>query len=165
MNKIIIAVIVLIVLIGAVAFYPNTSKKENSVGNENSVSNENVPNTNAEQNVISAGNTDEGSKEYTIKITNSGYEPSTLEIAQGDKVTWVSEADELNWPASAMHPTHKIYPDSGIEKCGTSEETDIFDACKGLQKGENWSFTFNNKGEWAYHDHINVRMFGKIIVK
>ena len=58
-----------------------------------------------------------------------------------------------------MHPTHAIYPESG--GCIGSK----FDACKGLKEGESWSFTFNEKGTWNYHDHFDVSKFGKIIVE
>src|SRR3989344_4210357 len=69
-----------------------------------------------------------------------------------------------HWPASAMHPTHTVYSGSGIEKCGTSEEGNIFDACRGLKQDESWSFTFNEKGEWNYHDHLTTGLYGKAIV-
>ena len=69
---------------------------------------------------------------YTVEITLSGFSPKTLTINKGDTVTWVNKLSRQSWPASAVHPTHKSYPGSGIEKCGTSEENQIFDACSGL---------------------------------
>ena len=107
-----------------------------------------------------------GSTEHIIKITADGFSPSTLTINQGDEVTWTNEDTKDSWPASAQHPTHTAYPGSGIEKCGTSEQSTIFDACHGLKPGGSWSFTFNEKGTWSYHDHINFPgPFGKIIVQ
>ena len=105
------------------------------------------------------------SKAYAVEITESGYVPATLTIKQGDTVTWANKTSTENWPASAMHPTHEKYPGSSITKCGTAEESGIFDACKGIPEGGSYSFTFNEKGEWGYHEHINVKMFGKIIVE
>ena len=64
-----------------------------------------------------------------------------------------------------MHPTHKVYPGSDIEKCGTAEESNIFDACRGLKEGESYEFTFNEKGSWRYHDHLNIKNTGSIIVE
>lgn len=100
----------------------------------------------------------------TVTITANGYEPKTVTIAKGGTVTWVNNTDTPNWPASAKHPTHEVYPGSSITKCGTAEQSTIFDACKGLGKGESYSFTFNNAGEWAYHNHVNAKQFGKVIV-
>lgn len=100
----------------------------------------------------------------TVTITESSYEPKTVTILKGGTVTWVNNTDSPNWPASAKHPAHTVYPGSDITKCGTAEQGAIFDACKGLAKGESFSFTFNNAGEWAYHDHVNANMFGKVIV-
>lgn len=99
-----------------------------------------------------------------VSITANGYEPQTVSILKGGTVTWTNSTDSPNWPATAKHPTHTVYPGSGIEKCGSLEESTIFDACRGLAKGESYSFTFNNAGEWAYHDHVNAKMFGKVIV-
>lgn len=101
-------------------------------------------------------------KEYMIIITDSGYSPQALEVKRGEKVTWVNRGSSSNWPASAMHPTHRVYPGSGIEKCGTEEK--IFDSCRGLNGGESWSFTFNEKGNWNYHNHLNSGMHGSILV-
>jgi len=99
-----------------------------------------------------------------IEMTSSGFSPATLNIKQGDKVTFVNKDSSAHWPASAMHPTHTVYPGSDIKKCGTNEERNIFDACNDIPPGESWSFTFNEKGNWGYHDHLSASLFGKIIV-
>lgn len=100
-----------------------------------------------------------------IEITSYGFSPSELEINQGEEVTWINKDSAKHWPASAMHPTHKVYPNSDIKKCGTDEQGVIFDSCKGLVNEESWSFVFNEKGTWSYHDHISSGKFGKIVVK
>ncbi|GIW65725.1 MAG: hypothetical protein KatS3mg094_244 [Candidatus Parcubacteria bacterium] len=103
--------------------------------------------------------------EVIIRITNNGFEPKEVEITKGTKVTWVNESSKPSWPASAVHPTHRVYPSSGIEKCGTPEQAKIFDVCRGLNKGESWFFVFNEVGEWYYHDHLNPSFTGEIVVK
>jgi len=104
-------------------------------------------------------------QEVIIKITSNGFEPKEVEISKGTKVTWLNEQSNPSWPASAVHPTHEVYPGSSIKKCGTPEQDKIFDACRGLKQGESWSFVFNEVGEWYYHDHLNPSQTGKIIVK
>lgn len=119
--------------------------------------------------VTNNGGGDNGGSEltvgnFTVEITANGYEPRELTIKKGSRVTWVNKTSTPNWPASAMHPTHEKYPGSSITKCGTAEQGGIFDACKNLSQGESWSFTFNELGAWAYHDHVEAKKFGKITV-
>src|SRR3989344_6050840 len=102
---------------------------------------------------------------HMITITDDGYSPQQITVKQGDTVRWVNEGATLDWPASAQHPTHTTYPGSGIEKCGTSEAQNIFDACHALENGDSYSFTFTERGTWAYHDHVAAKMFGRIVVE
>jgi len=106
-----------------------------------------------------------GGQEVIVEIASTGFNPQTVTINKGDTVTWVNLDTAPHWPASAMHPTHKIYPGSDIQKCGTAEEPNIFDACRELGPEETYSFTFNQVGEWNYHDHKNPSLFGKVIVQ
>lgn len=100
-----------------------------------------------------------------ITITSSGFSPSTLTINKGDTVTFVNQGSSSSWPASNVHPTHTSYPGSSIQKCGTAEANNIFDACHGLRKGESYSFTFNDVGSWRYHDHLRPSSGGTIVVR
>lgn len=99
------------------------------------------------------------SSEATVKITADGFEPKLLTVKAGTTVTFVNEDSNKHWPASAMHPTHNVYPESG--GCIGSK----FDACKGLAQGESFSFTFDEKGSWNYHDHLRASTTGKIVVE
>lgn len=119
--------------------------------------------TNAEQITPVAEDTTIPTSDPVVKITSSGFSPKTLTVKAGTTVTFVNEDSNKHWPASAMHPTHTLYPGSGIDKCGTGEE--IFDACRGLAKGESFSFNFNEKGSWKYHDHLSVSSTGTIVVE
>lgn len=98
-------------------------------------------------------------QDNTIEITASGFNPGTLTINAGETVTWINKGSSQAWPASAVHPTHKSYPETG--GCLGSK----FDACKRLKQGETYSFTFNQKGTWSYHDHLNSGSIGTIIVQ
>lgn len=102
---------------------------------------------------------------YMVEITSTGFVPKTLVIVAGDTITFVNKDSAPHWPASNMHPVHNTYPGSGLKKCGTDEQSTIFDACKGLEEGEEFTFTFNAKGTWPYHDHLHVSTAGVIIVK
>lgn len=95
---------------------------------------------------------------HEVVQTDAGYSPKTLTIKKGSTVTFKNETKEASWTASAIHPTHGAYPTAG----GCLGST--FDACKGIQPGSSWSFTFDAVGSWGYHDHLNPSHFGKIIV-
>ncbi len=99
----------------------------------------------------------------TVVITAEGFSPATVEINAGDAINFVNKDSATHWPASAQHPTHKIYPETG--GCVGSK----FDACKPLASEEGFTFTFYQKGEWNYHDHLNCctdsRFFGKVTVR
>ncbi|MDP3734260.1 MAG: hypothetical protein Q8R37_03445 [Nanoarchaeota archaeon] len=105
------------------------------------------------------------SQTHTVEIKNDGFQPQSVTITVGDTVSFVNKNTVSHWPASAVHPTHTAYPGSDITKCSTSEKEMIFDACAPLKAEDSWSFIFTEKGSWKYHDHLNPRFTGTIIVE
>jgi len=103
--------------------------------------------------------------ENVVEITSSGFSPKTVIINAGETITFINKDDVKHWPASNVHPTHTTYPGSSIQKCGSADESNIFDACAGLDTGEEYSFTFDRKGNWPYHDHLHPSINGVITVK
>ncbi|MCH7605085.1 hypothetical protein IID24_03815 [Patescibacteria group bacterium] len=103
--------------------------------------------------------------QFTLVYGDFGYSPAELTVGIGDTVMFRNESSRTFWPASDIHPTHAIYPGSGIQKCGTSTAEDIFDACEALEPGETWTFTFGDEGFWSYHNHRFSSHKGVIIVK
>ena len=99
-----------------------------------------------------------------IRYVDGRYVPDTVHISVGQEVVWVNESDVLFWPASNIHPTHAAYPGSGIQKCYTSEKDTVFDACEATGSGSRYSFVFNTAGKWRFHDHIDPRASGTVIV-
>ena len=108
----------------------------------------------------------EKSESHIIKIypSESWIYPRLLRIKQGDTVVFVNQGSETHWIASNPHIGHDAYPGSNIDKCGTVEESNIFDSCKGINPGEDYTFTFYEKGTWKYHDHLRASISGTIIV-
>lgn len=102
---------------------------------------------------------------HIVRMTASGFSPASITIKKGDTVQFINNDTRDWWPASAMHPTHTVYPGSDIKKCSTVEQAGIFDACKGIAAGASWSFTFNSVGSWGYHDHLQASMRGTIVVE
>ncbi len=101
--------------------------------------------------------------EAVVEITASGFNPATVTVAAGGSVTWVNKDTARHWPASAVHPTHRVYPQS-TGACPAIGGSD-FDACKGLQPDEDYTFTFAERGSWKYHDHLNLQLTGTVVVE
>ncbi len=101
----------------------------------------------------------------TIQYADGEYVPDVVHISVGGRVVWVNEdAERSFWPASNIHPTHAAYPGSSIKKCGTDAGEMLFDACEAMDTGSVYSFQFNEAGEWRFHDHINPRATGTVLV-
>lgn len=94
-----------------------------------------------------------------ISYDGKAYSPATIDVKKGDLVMFVNKGTTEMWPASAMHPTHAVYPTTG----GCIGST--FDACAGTPAGGSWSFVFDQAGAWKYHDHLNPGVRGTVNVK
>ncbi|GIU68236.1 MAG: hypothetical protein KatS3mg001_086 [Candidatus Pacearchaeota archaeon] len=164
----VVVLVVLAVLIVFLTRGPSPSEKE--LGNQISGPGTIMAGEEVEQGTSTKGESSGTSSgtdtaKNVVEITPSGFSPSVLTIKKGERVTWINKAGRESWPASAIHPTHRVYPGSDINKCGTSEESLIFDACRGIPPGESWSFTFNEVGSWKYHDHLQASVTGTIVVE
>jgi plastocyanin len=112
---------------------------------------------------IIAAHTTEG-REVVVHMDAQGFDPSKVTINQGDKVIFENIGTESRWPASNIHPTHRSYPESDIQICGTPQAGAAFDACDGVLPGGTFEFVFVHAGQWPFHDHINPQLKGSITV-
>jgi plastocyanin len=90
-------------------------------------------------------------KKYEIAFTAGGFAPAVLSIVVGDTVAFVNKSSESFWPASNDHPTHTAYPE--------------FDAKAEIAAGKTYEFVFMNPGAWGYHNHLDSKMMGVVVVK
>lgn len=163
MNKYFIYVIlVVIIMAGGYFYYAGTQKsQEMSIGGSVAPLPPQMPAQMPESEIMPgqmAGGMPEAQmmtpmipgNNYTVEIIDNQFRPAVLRIKKGDSVTWVNKMSVSSWPASAIHPTHDVYPEKG--GCIAS----AFDACHGLKTGESWGFIFNQVGQWKYHDHLNA---------
>ncbi|MBN8531306.1 MAG: hypothetical protein J0L97_05535 [Alphaproteobacteria bacterium] len=98
-------------------------------------------------------------KEHFIQVVSDYknmrmvFEPPSLSIKKGDKVTWVNQADE----------SHNMvtYPD-GFPKGAQGFVSPYLE-----KKGEKWSHTFTNEGTYQYHciPHVMMGMRGTVTVE
>ena len=78
-----------------------------------------------------------------IVIQNFAFEPSTLTVKPGTKVTWVNRDDEPH----------------------TATATDKSFNSKTLENGDRFSTEFNAPGTYKYYCALHPKMTGQIIVK
>lgn len=136
------AVIVGIVLL----FFLITSSDSNSEQTNTAVTVNNERKDNSKEPAFK-----EDSDPLTVEYTNNGFFPEILSIKKNEVVTFINRSSRSMWIASNRHPVHTIYPE--------------FDQKSVSKTGEEYSFKFDRIGEWKYHDHINPRAGGLVIVE
>ena len=156
MSKILLVVVGVIVLGGGAYYYFQSSYESGTVEETSSVLEDN-----------SESNEGGAVQANVIVYSDSGFSPAELTVKKGDTVIFRNEVMRDVWPATAIHPSHTVYPGSSIQKCFNeeSEKSILFDACEGFGEGEEWSFTFNEVGDWKYHDHLRTAHWGSVIVE
>lgn len=166
MRQLIFLVVVVIILVGVVVFLFSSGTIESPEPSPSS-SQTPTPTMEALSPTLSPSPsvTPTVSQKVTVTYSNSGYSPSTVTIKQGDFVVFENDNSKMMWTASAVHPTHRVYPDSGIHLCGTQTLVTNFDACRGYASGESWEFKFDTEGTWRYHNHLQANHGGTIIVE
>lgn len=102
--------------------------------------------------------------EHDVIYNSKGFSPAVTTIKKGDIVKWISQTGGDLRIASNPHPTHTDYPGTNATKCGTPDGANMFDSCKSIKMGENWTFVFDNAGTWKYHNHMNPKDTAKIVV-
>lgn len=103
--------------------------------------------------------------ETVVTYTDNGFTPNTVTVNSGDSVKFVNESSNSMWIASAVHPTHAAYDGTSLDDHCEDGVSSSFDSCDQIPSGEDWNFTFNQEGEWNYHDHTNAGNTGTIIVE
>ncbi len=107
------------------------------------------PKTRAKLELLSGGAINE--EVYDVLVLSDGFSPKIITVPLGATVRWPNKSNGASWAASDPHPTHTLYPG--------------FDAKRGFQTGEAFSFVFTKVGRWEYHDHLDPVKTGFIIVK
>lgn len=94
---------------------------------------------------------DDTESSITVVYTDDGFIPNTIEIIKGETVEFKNQSSLPMWVATNDHPAHNILP--------------TFDQFTTSAFGESWHYTFDQPGEWIYHDHVNASMEGVVVVK
>jgi len=161
MKQFLTALVIVIILVGGYFLWQSSASAPSESDTGTPVSNlMPVPGSDTPEMVVGGG--DDASEEpVVVSNTDAGFSPSSVTIKKGQAVRFVNNSSKEDvWPASAVHPTHSVYPEKSDADCLGSS----FDACKGLKPGESWEFTFNSMGEWKFHDHLHPSKFGSVTV-
>lgn len=170
MKALVIIVIVLVVL-GGVWFFMNRDKNANTntTTNTNTASTQLNTNTTASVNVNTSAtvnsNTNTGSNlnantnatttsGQAVSVTSSGFQPRSVTISVGGKVTWTNADSSSHYIAPDNHPSHTKY-------AGTWDD----DGSGQISAGQSYSQTFTTAGSYTYHDHLNSGLTGTVIVQ
>lgn len=105
-----------------------------------------------------------GAEKKIIYDTN-GFSPRALTIKAGGTVVWRNQSSSKMWVASGLHPSHKAYDGTSLQQHCPDTDNMALDQCAGGQQGESWSFKFDKKGIWEYHNHLKPSDTGKITVE
>ena len=161
MNKTVLWVLALVIIAGGWFLYSSTPAQEAGETGESvegDTASQQVPAADAAVNVTATVGVNVPAE--VITFTDNGFVPSTVTVKKGQTVRWANNSGAKVWPASAVHPSHAVYPQKSASDCLGSS----FDACRGLAQGESWDFTFNYVGEWKFHNHLNASQWGAVTV-
>ncbi len=137
MNKINILLVLILglIIIGAYLFFKPQTKQQDQIQ---------TPVVQATStNIVAPGNKAQ-TQTLNISLINFAFSPNTLNINIGDTVIWTNNDSA----------PHQIKGDSLTSISGTA-----------MNKGQTYSFTFNDIGTFNYHCAIHPSMKGIITVK
>lgn len=90
------------------------------------------------------------SETATVTISDHGFQPATLTVREGTKITWTNSGVQLHQVASNPFPA-----DNGLS--GLNSEI--------LNNAQTYSFVASKTGTYGYHDQLKPTMNGTIIVE
>ncbi len=86
----------------------------------------------------------------TVTLSQNGFEPATLNVTAGTKVTWTNKSGGLGNISSDPHPIHTLWPFLNLGS---------------FADGASVSVTFDKAGTYTYHNHLSSAQKGTVVVK
>lgn len=137
MNKyLVVGVGVLVVLGAAWALMNNNSAKNTQVSSTPTA--------------VASPSAQPQTGEKMVNLTKAGFEPGTITIKVGTKVTWVNKSGETATVNSDPHPIHTLWPFLNL---GSFDD------------GGSVSVIFDKAGTYTYHNHLNPSETGTVIAE
>lgn len=85
-----------------------------------------------------------------IKITSRGFEPATVSVKKGSRITWTNTDSKLHQIQANPHPTGDSLP-------GLKSEI--------LNNGQSYGYVVTSTKPISYHDHLNPTTNGSIDIQ
>lgn len=142
MQRILLPIILVVVVIGIAVF----AVRGRSGTTSTDVLLDSTPSVSTELSELS-----EEAGGVVVVYTNEGFSPAEVNVPVGTAVSFENASSKKMWVASDPHPIHTKYGE--------------FDAKEGIAPGETYTFTFTQKGEWGYHDHLDSSARGVVVVE
>ncbi|HUD07334.1 MAG TPA: cupredoxin domain-containing protein [Candidatus Saccharimonadales bacterium] len=87
-----------------------------------------------------------------VSITSAGFIPATVTIVQNQAVIWTNNDSAPHQVDSDPYPKNNDLPG--------------FDDTQAIGQNDSYSFTFDQRGTFTYHDNLNpYKLLGTVIVK
>lgn len=150
-NKIIIAVIAVLVVAGGILLLSNQSRiKNQSTENAQSAQESSGQQATSPAASESSGTTPGKREAITINVTKDGFSPASATVKTGTIVTWINKSGGLVTVNSSVHPTHLVYPPLNLGE---------------FKDGSSVQLTFDKPGVFKYHDHLDASHTGIVTVE
>jgi plastocyanin len=85
-----------------------------------------------------------------VRITDNGFEPTTISVKSGTKVTWINTTQALHQIASNPYPQNDDLP---------SLKSEI------LNHDQSYSYVAKTTGTFNYHDQLRPTVNGTLVVE
>jgi plastocyanin len=89
-------------------------------------------------------------KEVTVTLNKNGFSPATVTINVGSAVLWKNKSGSKQTVNSDNYPTNQLYRELNFGM---------------FANGSSVTYTFTKIGVYGYHNQLNPKQTGKIIVK
>lgn len=100
-------------------------------------------------------NTEDGAmvENKTVEVIYNGtvFTPQSVTVKKGTTVKFTNQSETKMWVASSPHPQHTDLPG--------------FDQLQGSDNGSSYEYTFEKSGSWKFHNHLNPKAFGTVVVE
>lgn len=153
MNYLVVGVVVLVLLVGGLAFaFKDQVKKVLMPGQQEAAQVEQTGNeTPPPPPPPSVAPNTETAQEVLVEYLAAGFSPASVTVKKGTTIKFVNNSGGPMSVASNPHPTHTDYSS--------------FDQWKSDAKGQaEYDFTFAKVGTWGYHNHAKASDTGTVIV-
>lgn len=141
-NKIIVAVVAVIVIAVAIWLVSTMNKKSPETTPTDSSQSQKPENSNQASEESDVG--------AVVVYNKDGFSPGTFTVKSGQKVKILNETDSTIEFASDPHPTHTTNPEMNSEDIAPGQIKEV---------------TVTRKGEWGFHNHYNPTKRGTMTVE